>query len=266
MKNKESWQLEVENAKFYEEHFLPALYAQWAPRTVKAAHIRPGNRVLDVGTGTGIVARFAHNQTEPDGSVTGYDINPGMLAVASRIASQIDWVLGPAEKLPFESESFDAVTCQFALMFFNDQAGALREMYRVLKPGGILAVTVWDRMDHAPGYSALANLLAETYGEAAADGLRVPFGLGEPDKFKKCFGQAKLPAPVVQTNDGVVKYPSVAEWVTAEVNASRIKPLLSEPQLKTLLGKAETALLAFTTADGKVRFPISAHLATVQKK
>src|SRR5262245_46222255 len=142
-------------AEVYEEFFVPALFAQWPPRVAGAARIRPGQRVLDVACGTGILARSAVALVGPNGSVTGLDINEGMLAVAERKAHGIEWRRGAAEALPFDSESFDAVVSQFGLMFFEDRRSAIKEIVRVLRPGGRLAVAVWDSYKNSPGYAAL---------------------------------------------------------------------------------------------------------------
>lgn len=265
MKNRESWQLETESAKFYEEYFVPALFAQWAPRSVRMAEIKPGDHVLDVATGTGLVARFAANQVGPKGSVTGYDLNPGMLKVAASIAPQIQWAQGPAEKLPFPADTFDAVTCQFGLMFFQDRAAAVREMYRVLKPGRLLAIGVWDKLENTPGYSAFVDLLATVGGENAADVLRAPFDLGEKDDLFEVFRRAGVPKPDVQTQEGNAKFPSINTWVECDILASPIKNLLSGDQYEALLKRAEKTLNPFTGARGAVEFKAPVHFAVLKK-
>lgn len=91
-----------------------------------------GGRLLDVATGTGVVARAALKR---GASVSAVDINEGMLTVAREIEPHIDFQHAAAEALPFADDSFDAVTCQFALMFLQDRVAALREMARVCPPG-----------------------------------------------------------------------------------------------------------------------------------
>jgi ubiquinone/menaquinone biosynthesis C-methylase UbiE len=118
------------------------LFEEWAPRVCKAAALLPGNKILDVACGTGVLAREAARCVQPGGMVTGLDRNEVMLTVARRVAPGIEWRQGRAEALPFPDGSFDAVVSQFGLMFFEDREGALREMWRVLKPGGRLAVAV----------------------------------------------------------------------------------------------------------------------------
>lgn len=265
MKNRESWQVEAESARFYEEYFVPALFAQWAPRTVNAVHIKPGDRVLDVACGTGLAARFAANKVGKTGSVVGYDLNPGMLAVAARIAPQIEWVLGPAEQMTFATESFDAVICQFGLMFFQDQVAALREMYRVLRKGGTLALTVWCGLEQSPGYAALVGLLTDTCGEQAAAVLRAPFELGDLELLKLRLDKAGLQQAHIETQTGMVRYNSIAAWIECEVQASPIRQMVDEVKLNALKRTAEHKLKAFTQADGRVVFDAPARLITITK-
>src|SRR5919108_885014 len=110
-------QSQIEAATAYEEFFLPALFSQWPPLLLNAAQVRTGQKVLDVACGTGILARAALAQVSPGGSVAGLDLNPGMLAVATKLEPQIAWRQGMAESLPYPDESFDVVISQFGLMF-----------------------------------------------------------------------------------------------------------------------------------------------------
>jgi ubiquinone/menaquinone biosynthesis C-methylase UbiE len=127
-------------ASIYQDLIVPALMEEWAPRVADAAEIRPGQRVLDVACGTGVLTRAAATRTGPSGAVTGLDLSPRMLEVAARLSPALTWHRGSAEALPFQDESFDAVVSQFGLMFVPDPTLALREMMRVLTRGGRLAV------------------------------------------------------------------------------------------------------------------------------
>src|SRR5512134_552654 len=147
-------QAQIDAAQAYEALMVPALFGQWAAKVADAAQIRPGQRVLDVACGTGVLAREAAARTGPTGFVAGLDPSPGMLEVAAHLAPAVDWRQGVAESLPFPDHSFDAVVCQFGLMFFRDRREALRQAVRVLTPDGCLAVAVWDSLDNIPAYAA----------------------------------------------------------------------------------------------------------------
>ena len=152
-------------AEIYDAQFVPALFQPWARRVVEIAGIRPGQRVLDVACGTGVLACAAAARVGATGSVTGLDANAEMVAVARRKRPDLAWRVGHAEALPFPDASFDAVVSQFGLMFFQDRRAALREMMRVLRPGGRLVVAVCDGLAHSPGYAVLAELLQRLFGE-----------------------------------------------------------------------------------------------------
>lgn len=129
----------------YERYFVPAIGAPLAEDLIRHASLRPGERVLDVACGTGIVARLASEQVGADGHVAGLDVNSGMLAVARSAASDgssIDWTEASAESMPFADGAFDVLFCQMGLQFMPDREAALREMRRVLAPGGRFVINV----------------------------------------------------------------------------------------------------------------------------
>jgi SAM-dependent methyltransferase len=180
-------------AEIYDEQFVPALFQQWGPVIAGEARIGLGDRVLDVACGTGVLACACLDRVGTTGRVTGLDPNLDMLAVARRKSTSIDWWEGRAERIPFPDASFDAVVSQFGFMFFDDHTAALREMIRVLVPGGRLAVAVCDAVEHSPGYAALADLLQRLFGSRVADTFRTPFKLGGPDLLRSLFAAAGIP-------------------------------------------------------------------------
>jgi SAM-dependent methyltransferase len=178
-------------AQAYEEYFGPAIFQPLAGGLVERAAPRPGERVLDVACGTGIVARHVAPLVGTEGAVVGVDVSPGMIAVAraqpAPAGAPVDWRLGDATDLDLEDEAFDLVVCQQGLQFFPDRAAGIREMRRVLSNGGRAVIAVWRGLEHHPLYAALAeaelpHLRAFDDTVTRAD-LEAPFSLGEPGEL-----------------------------------------------------------------------------------
>ncbi|WP_372617246.1 methyltransferase domain-containing protein [Falsiroseomonas sp.] len=253
-------------AEIYDGFFVPALFRQWAPRMAEAARLAPGERVLDIACGTGVLAREAALRVAPGGAVVGLDRNVDMLAVAERRAPELEWRLGRAEALPFADASFDAAVGQFGLMFFEDRIAALREQWRVLKPGGRLAVAVWGALEQSPGYAAMAALLRDLFGPRIANELRAPFALGDAAALRALFDQAGIPGVEIESVAGEARFPSIQAWVETDVKGWTLAELLDEAQYATLLREAEQRLAGFVQpGTGQVAFGIPAILATATR-
>ena len=256
--------VQIEAARAYEALFVPALLGQFAPKVAGAARVGKGERVLDVACGTGVLAREILNRVGPSGRVAGIDPNPGMIAVAKEITSDVEWHQGKAESLPFPDKSFDAAVSQFGLMFFADRAQAIQEMLRVLTSNGRLAVAVWDSFENIPAYAAEVELLQRTAGQQAADALRAPFVLGDRDALSRMFSEAGVRSVEVTTHSGTASFPSIRIVVEADLRGwlPVMGVNLSEEQIAQILHEAETALGSYATSDGQVRFDVSAHIVT----
>jgi len=253
-------------AEVYDKFFVPALFQPWGPVVADAAGTRPGERVLDVACGTGALTGAAKERAGPQGSVVGLDPNEAMLAVARSKDLAVDWKSGRAESLPFADASFDRVVSQFGYMFFEDRPRALREMMRVLHPGGRIAVAVCDALDHSAGYAVLVELLHRLFGHEVADAFRAPFALGDRSQLLAECAAASITGARVTRVDGTVRFPSVASLVSTErACVWTLGGLLDDAQFERLLGAAEESLQPFTTGEGSVEFGMPALIITAEK-
>lgn len=246
-------------ADVYDEQFVQALFRHWGPVLCDAAGVRAGQRVLDVGCGSGALTLAATERVGAGGHVVGLDPNPEMLAVARRKPTSIEWREGRAESLPFADASFDAVVSQFAMMFFEDPAGALREMHRVVRPGGRIAVAVCDAVENSPGYRALATLLDRLFGKRIGDAFRAPFALGDAQHLRALCKEAGLTDASVTQRDGTVRFASIDALVSTErACVWTLGGLLDDAQFERLRSAAQTEFKPFVAADGRVAFSMPA--------
>lgn len=253
-------------AEVYDEYFVPALFQQWGSIVTDAAGVAQGDRVLDVACGTGALTRAAADRAGAAGHVTGLDPNEAMLEVARRKDTRIEWQTGVAESLPFADECFDRVVSQFGLMFFEDKPAALREIARVLRPGGRLAIAVCDALDHSPGYAVFAELLHRLFGADVAQAFRAPFSMGDREELLSLGSSAPIDNVRVQRHDGRVRFNSIGSLVSTErACVWTLGGVLGSGQFERLLHESEESLQPFEADDGTIEFLMPALILTGDK-
>ena len=152
-------------SKVYAEYLVPLLFEPYATDLVKRLSPLPLSNVLEIAAGTGAVTRQLAAMM-PDGvSIVATDLNEAMIEQARSIESQraIKWCCADALSLPFRDNGFDAVVCQFGVMFFPDKVKAFSEVHRVLRPGGIFVFNVWDQIEENDFPHAVTEALAALF-------------------------------------------------------------------------------------------------------
>jgi ubiquinone/menaquinone biosynthesis C-methylase UbiE len=264
MVQEQRWHLAGSAPEVYERYLVPAVFGRWAPILVDVAARRPGSRVLDVACGTGVVARHAKPKVGPTGTVTGLDLNPGMLTIARSLDPSIDWQEGNAEALPFADGSFEVVFCQLGLQYFRDRSASLREMRRALARGGRLVVLVWRPIQYSPGFAILADALERHLSVEVANIMRAPFSLDDPEQLRSLIAAAGLGDVEIRPSVGTVRFASPNDFLRYYVAGSPLAGPVGQAEdraRRALMQDASTALQAFVCADG-LAFPIEGNVAT----
>ncbi len=134
--------------KFYDTYIVPLIFEPYAADLVNRLSSRSLSRVLEIAAGTGVVTRALASVLPDSVSIVATDLNQAMLDQATAVGTKrpVEWRQADAMQLPFQDETFDAVVCQFGVMFFPDKSKAYSEVRRVLRPGGVFIFNVWDRI------------------------------------------------------------------------------------------------------------------------
>jgi ubiquinone/menaquinone biosynthesis C-methylase UbiE len=262
------WQVAGSAPEVYERELVPAVFGVWAPMLVELAQPHPGERVIDVACGTGIVARLAAKRVGPTGAVVGVDLNPGMLDVArsSAATGSLQWQEASADKLPFPDGSFNVVYCQLGLQFFADRTAALREMRRVSATEGRLAIMVWRGIQESPGFAGLAEALERHIGQAAATIMRAPFVLSNAGELEALVSTAGFQDISVQQRNGTVRFPSIERFILSYVAGSPLAGPVSKANdaaREALITDVRNVLKKYAS-NTELAFPIGAHLLSAR--
>jgi SAM-dependent methyltransferase len=167
----------------YDRYLGPLFFHGYADDMGARLEVRSGMRVLETACGTGIVTERLVTRLGGQGRLVATDLNEPMLAYAATklgSAAPVEWQPADATKLPFDDRSFDAVVCQFGLMFFPDKAAGTREAFRVLKPGGRFLVSVWGRLEDNPVPRITHETVATFFPSDPPQFYAIPFSLHDP--------------------------------------------------------------------------------------
>jgi ubiquinone/menaquinone biosynthesis C-methylase UbiE len=254
--------------EIYENVLVRPLFRPFAAVMLDRVKLRAGDTLLDVACGTGAVARLAKETVNGLGRVVGLDASPAMLAVASRVAPDIEWREGDAAKLPFAAgETFDVVVCHHGVQFFPDKAGAARELRRVLAPGGRAAVAAWLPVPEIPFVRDL-NAVAERHFGPVMDARH---SFGDPRALEALLKDAGFRDVAVETVARSVKFGPDVDFARLNTMAlaamsPAAKALSDEQRAKTVDAiVAESAGVVQRYRDGAgIAFDLITNLATAR--
>ena len=244
-------------------------------RLVALAEVEPGHRVLDVATGIGEPAVTAARRVGPEGRVLATDLSPEMLAIARERAAELglanlDFQVMDAEALALPARSFDAVLSRWALMFFPDRIGVITRMLEILRPGGRLAVAVWDKPARVP----IINLRTEAVARileppAPAPGTPHPFSLADPRLLWLALRAAGFAEVHIEGMTAPFEFESPEEFTRfqQDVAGARVPTLAEQPpEQQAAFWQALTdAARQYADAEGRVRMPNSVLCATARR-
>src|SRR5260370_26426422 len=183
--------------------------AYFMPFLLRAAHLAPGMRVLDIATGTGLSAEAALAAVGPTGHVTAADVSPDMAGKARERpgkAQNASVSVEDGQALSFSDENFDAVLCNLGLMFFPDPMRGLSDFRRVLRPGGRAAVSVNTVVERS--YNHQINVIIGRYAPSLAEAVTRTFALGEASGLQLLFSEAGFVGIWTHTVNNPVVLPS----------------------------------------------------------
>lgn len=206
-------------AELYQSFFVPAIAAPVSGELLREAALKPGERVVDLACGTGVITRAAAERVGATGSVTGVDLAPDMLAVAAGTAAAgapITWQQGDAASLPLPDESYDVVLCQMGLMFFEDRAAALAEARRVLVPGGRIVVNTPGPIQ--PLLQAVQQAIVDHIDPGLGAFVGAVFSISDPTMIVELLTGAGFPSATGREYTARFDLPGPAEFLWSYIN------------------------------------------------
>jgi SAM-dependent methyltransferase len=177
----------------YEKYLGPLIFSEYAEDLANRITVPAGGLLLEIAAGTGMATRQLRDSISQDVRIVATDLNEGMLDIAKgkfESSENIEFEIANALDLPFDDATFDAVACQFSVMFFPDKLLSLREAARVLKPGGKFYFNIWDSFEHNHLIQTVNQTIAGCLPDNSPDFFNVPYGFYEIDVIKTLLFEA----------------------------------------------------------------------------
>ena len=254
----------------YDRYLGPLFFHEPADDMATRLEVRPGMRVLETACGTGIVTERLLARLGGQGSLVATDLNEPMLAhAAAKLPGRrgLEWRSADATNLPFDDRSFDAVVCQFGLMFFPDKSAGVREAFRVLKPGGRFLVSVWDRLEDNPVPRITHETVATFFPTDPPQFYTIPFSMHDVTVVRGLLDGAGFVDVQVERLARVGVSPSAAEAVIGLIEGNPIYLAIMErrpsalPDIKAALADN----LAAALGDRPLRCPLRTIFFTARR-
>lgn len=253
--------------EIYERHLGPVLFEPYA-RDLAARVPTEASAILEIAAGTGRVTRHLLASLPAAGALVATDLNEPMLVEAERripADRRLRFQVADAQALPFSGGAFDAVVCQFGLMFVPDKPLAIREIRRVLRPGGTLLLSVWDDVVRNHATRALQELAFAELPSDPPNFMLTPFSMHDADALHALVASGGFTAIQVETVAQTAVSPSAAELALGFVRGNPLWNQLVERAIDADAFQARVeARLRADFGDAPCTSPLSAHVVTAR--
>lgn len=250
----------------YDRYLGPVLFQSYAEDMAARLKLDPNASVLELACGTGILTRTLRDRLPPGTRLVATDLNEPMIQNAAqkfRKDEAVEWRQADASSLPFGDRSFDAVVCQFGIMFVPDKALAAREAHRVLKPGGVFLFNVWDALEH----NDLGRIAHETIGSFFEKDppmfYQTPFGYHDHAEIKRVLEEAGFRGVRIEVVPKVSGASRAEDAAQGLVHGNPVAAAISErdPSLLPIITNAVAEALKKLFGDTEGRAPMRALVA-----
>ena len=219
----------------YDKVLVPIIFRPWASKLLDSLGSLENLIVLDLATGTGIVAQLLEKKVGNNGKVIGADINGEMLKIAKINVPFANFIECPADSINLEDKSVDYVVCQQGFQFFQTKFAAAKEINRILKSGGKCAITTWMPIDRCLFFGAVSSALNEVGEKALADKICLPFDFMPKSKLIEVFNSSEFKDVQVSEQEMELKVENkiqAIELAYATPIGSQLQELTEEKQEK----------------------------------
>jgi ubiquinone/menaquinone biosynthesis C-methylase UbiE len=247
----------------YDRYLGPMLFQPYAEDLAARLEVPDNSSVLELACGTGILTRALRSRLPSSVKLTATDLNEPMFRHAAGKFEEneaVHWRQADACSLPFPNRMFDAVVCQFGLMFVPDKLLAARETQRVLKPGGLFLFNVWDAMEHNALGQLTHRTIASFFDKDPPTFYEVPFGYHEQDEIKRVLKEAGFHEIKTEVMAKVSQADRAEDAATGLVQGNPVAVAIAErdPTLLPIITNAVAQAIKDRFGETDIRAPMKA--------